>query len=229
MQEKATKKEQQSAKQILYDFEIESDPISLGQAALLFTFWPGALRAGPAKSNSMWLSTAIQHAKSLRAHRLVSNAGQNKQAAIPPQTRISLRRLWWCCYIRDRILALGLRRTLRIPEKYPPLVLEDFENEIHRSRVYNAESKRRFFDIFIQISNLCVVVTDLLRLCSTSEDGIECETNITDHDHAIANCTFQLQEWYDGAKKQFPDDAERAGIQPHFAIIQTNLMFTYYL
>ncbi|KAH6604455.1 hypothetical protein Trco_007901 [Trichoderma cornu-damae] len=213
---------------ILYDFEIESDPISLGQAACLFTFWPGALRPGPAKSNSAWLGTAIRHAKSLGAHHLTSkNAGRSK-SNIPPQTRIALRRLWWCCCIRDRIIALAVRRTLQIPEKYPPLVMEDFEDEIHRSRVYNAESKRRFFDIFIQISKLCVVVTDLLRLCSISEDGLECEPNTADHHSATATCTSQMQEWYDAARQQFPDDAERPGIQPHFVIIQTNLMFTYY-
>ncbi|KAK1237215.1 hypothetical protein MKX07_006094 [Trichoderma sp. CBMAI-0711] len=140
---------------ILYDFEIECDPVSLGQAALL---------------------------------------------------------------------------TLRIPEKYPTLELEDFEDEIHRSRVYKAESKRRFFDIFMQISKLCIVVTDLLQLCSVSEHGLECETNIspTDRHEAIANCTTQLQEWYDSARQQFPDDAEQPGIRPQFVIIQTNLMFTYY-
>jgi hypothetical protein len=126
---------------------------------------------------------------------------------------------------------LGLRRTLRIPEKYPTLELGDFEDEIYRSRVYKAESKRRFFDIFMQISKLCIVVTDLLQLCSVSEHGLECETNIspTDRHEAIANCTIQLQEWYDSARQQFPDDAEQPGIRPHFVIIQTNLMFTYYL
>lgn len=215
--------------QILYDFEIESDPISLGQAALLFTFWPAGLRPGPTKSNSTWLSIAIRHAKSLRAHHLTSNTSRIKHTTIPAQTRISLRRLWWCCYIRDRILALALRRTLRIQEKYPPLVLEDFENEIHRSRVYKVESKRRFFDIFLQISKLCVAVTDLLRICSTSEDGLESETSIADHHKAMADCTAQLQEWYDGARRQFPDDTDEPGIRPHFLIIQTNLMFTYYL
>ncbi|PTB62707.1 N-terminal binuclear Zn cluster-containing/DNA binding domain-containing protein [Trichoderma citrinoviride] len=215
---------------ILYDFEIECDPISLGQAALLFTFWPGSLRPGPSKQNSQWLSKAIGHAKSLRAHHLTSNTGRDKLPDIPPRTRISLRRLWWCCYIRDRIIALGLRRTLRIPEKYPTLDIEDFEDEIHRSRVYKAESKRCFFDIFMRISKLCVVVTDLLRLCSVSEHGLECETNITvtDRQEAVASCTAQLQEWYDSARQQFPDDAEQPGIRPHFVIIQTNLMFTYY-
>ncbi|KAL7934739.1 fungal-specific transcription factor domain-containing protein [Trichoderma chlorosporum] len=213
---------------ILYDFEIESDPISLGQAALLFTFWPAGLRPGPSKANSTWLSTAIRHAKSVRAHHMTLNPNRIKQTAIPAQTRISLRRLWWCCYIRDRILALGLRRTLRIQEKYPPLVLEDFENEIHRSRVYNAESKQRLFDIFVQISKLCVVVTDLLRICSTSEDGLESETSVADHHNAMANCSAQLQEWYDEARRQLPDDADQPGIRPHSLIIQTNLMFTYY-
>lgn len=197
----------------------------------MFTFWPGSLRPGPSKQNSQWLSKAIGHAKSLRAHHLTSNTGRDKLPQIPPQTRISLRRLWWCCYIRDRIIALGLRRTLRIPEKYPTLELGDFEDEIYRSRVYKAESKRRFFDIFMQISKLCIVVTDLLQLCSVSEHGLECETNIspTDRHEAIANCTIQLQEWYDSARQQFPDDAEQPGIRPHFVIIQTNLMFTYYL
>ncbi|KAH0496009.1 hypothetical protein TgHK011_009530 [Trichoderma gracile] len=215
---------------ILYDFETECDPISLGQAALLFTFWPGSLRPGPSKENSQWLSKAIGHAKSLRAHHLTSNTGRDKLPDIPPQTRISLRRLWWCCYIRDRIIALGLRRTLRIPEEYPALEISDFEDEIHRSRVYKAESKRRFFDIFMQISKLCVVVTNLLKLCAVSEHGLECETNmgVTARDDAVAKCTAQLQRWYDSARQQFPDDAEQPGIRPHFVIIQTNLMFTYY-
>ncbi|ETR99383.1 hypothetical protein M419DRAFT_37839 [Trichoderma reesei RUT C-30] len=126
--------------------------------------------------------------------------------------------------------AIIFAATLRIPEKYPTLELGDFEDEIYRSRVYKAESKRRFFDIFMQISKLCIVVTDLLQLCSVSEHGLECETNIspTDRHEAIANCTIQLQEWYDSARQQFPDDAEQPGIRPHFVIIQTNLMFTYY-
>ncbi|KAK6446792.1 hypothetical protein FP744_10003042 [Trichoderma asperellum] len=212
---------------ILYDFEIESNPIALGQVAILLTFWPGGLRLGLTKANSAWLGTAIRHAKSLRAHHLSSKHASQHTQNVPPKTRILLRRLWWCCYFRDRSLALALRRTMRIPEKYPLLTLEDFEGEFHRSRVYNAEAKRHIFDIYIQISKLVVIMTDVLRLCSISEDGIDSETTRTDH-HAIANCMAQLQAWHDETRLQFPDDGDRPGIQPHFVIIQTNLMFIYY-
>ncbi|KAL6903299.1 fungal-specific transcription factor domain-containing protein [Trichoderma evansii] len=212
---------------ILYDFEIESNPIALGQVAILLTFWPGGLRLGLTKANSAWLGTAIRHAKSLRAHHLSSKHASQHTQNVPPKTRILLRRLWWCCYFRDRSLALALRRTMRIPEKYPLLTIEDFGNEIHRSRVYNAEAKRHFFEIFIQISKLVVIMSDVLRLCSISEDGIDSETTKTDH-HAIANCMAELQAWHDETRLLFPDDGDRPGIQPHFVIIQTNLMFIYY-
>lgn len=212
---------------ILYDFETELNPMALGQVAILLTFWPGGLRLGLSKGNSAWLGTAIRHAKSLRAHHLSSKHASQHTQNVPPKTRILLRRLWWCCYFRDRSVALALRRTMRIPEKYPPLTLEDFEGEFHRSRVYNAEAKRHIFNIYIQTSKLIVIMTDVLRLCSISEDGIDSETTRTDH-HAIANCMAQLEAWHDETRLQFPDDGDRPGIQPHFVIIQTNLMFIYY-
>ena len=75
----------------------------LTQICLIITLWsPGP--AG-AHNNSYWLNMAFKHA----------NAA--KLWSVQPATEGRARRrriLWWCCLIRDRILALGMRRPYRL-------------------------------------------------------------------------------------------------------------------
>lgn len=129
------------------------------------------------KPNTVWLSIAIQNAKNAEApyHATLPtismpsiHSGHSKKSEAKRQNL--MKRLWWCCVIRDRILPLGLRRGIQITrahfdfEKYPPLGLMDLEDEINRSLVYNADAKRDLVQVLFQVLHLCVILTDVLLL-----------------------------------------------------------------
>ncbi|CAK7225853.1 hypothetical protein SEUCBS140593_006044 [Sporothrix eucalyptigena] len=81
-----------------------------------------------------------------------------------------LKRLWWSCLIRDRLLSLGVRRTLQIPraqfdvDRHPLLNTADLADEIAYSRVYNLETKKYLVAVVVHIAELCVVLTDVLAM-----------------------------------------------------------------
>src|SRR5690606_11753257 len=84
---------------LLYDLESESSPLAIAQAALLLSFWsPSTTR----KPNTAWLSLAIQHAKSAEAHHYAAMPVFSASTH-PLQHRKQniLKRIWWCCIIRD--------------------------------------------------------------------------------------------------------------------------------
>lgn len=74
------------------------------------------------KNPSYWLSLAFSAAQRAGFH-LPDSTDSSSPATIK-------RRVWWCLYLRDRILALGLRRPLQVRDgdfSVPKLKLEDFE------------------------------------------------------------------------------------------------------
>lgn len=100
--------------------------IALAQASLLLTFWCGP--EGEHRSIRHWADVTISHAL---------EAGINLKSAtkgLPPKQQGLLRRLWWCCYMRDRLvtctLALGTNRLHRIRDSdfnTPELSENDFD------------------------------------------------------------------------------------------------------
>lgn len=53
----------------------------------------------------------------------------------------------------------------------PSLEAADLADEVHRSRVYDADTKKALIDISIRFVRLCVILTDLLSLTAYPEDG----------------------------------------------------------
>ncbi|KAJ3459989.1 hypothetical protein MRS44_010856 [Fusarium solani] len=118
--------------------------------------------------NITWLNIAIQHAQ-------IAEAAWHAPYSTPNETDNSdlqgvLKRLWWCCIIRDRVLSLCLRRRPQIDPAhtdsgfYAPLRSADLENEIQHSRVYSETSKTCLNSILERFADLCVVLTDVLAL-----------------------------------------------------------------
>lgn len=80
---------------------------------------------------------------------------------------ISLKkRLWWSILLRDQSLCIGLRHRPRVTSIglhgwSDWLSIEDFSEELHQSRVYNYDTKKR---LLVELQNQCelaVVLTDL--------------------------------------------------------------------
>ncbi|KAL4803987.1 hypothetical protein BDV18DRAFT_166207 [Aspergillus unguis] len=93
---------------ILYESRVEQDALAISQAAVLLSHFTSDQEP---YANSGWLHIAVRHAMLIQAH---------QYHCIGPATRrAELKRLWWCCLIRDRIIALGMRRPLQIPKVEP--------------------------------------------------------------------------------------------------------------
>ncbi|KAH7153021.1 fungal-specific transcription factor [Dactylonectria macrodidyma] len=228
---------------LLYDLESESSPLSIAQAALLLSFWAPSSTRNP---NTSWLSLAIQHAKSAEAHHY---AAMPVFSAIthPMQHRKQniLKKIWWCCVIRDRTLGLLMRRPIQITKGHfdfdsnPVMGFSDLENEFERSRVYNPGTKKTLAEILAQVVELYVVLTDILMLVFPLDDAPGWGRQLKPEDEGkIKECKTSLRRWYRSATSRFPlfggsplsrgGSDNRKEFQHDSIILYTNLMYMYY-
>ncbi|KAH8697960.1 fungal-specific transcription factor domain-containing protein [Talaromyces proteolyticus] len=155
----ATRKSLYRSAKALYDFDTESNSVDIARSALLLTYHNSSVNQ---LTNSTWLSIAILHARTINAH---TYATQN-------QTRsqvYTLKRIWWSCIVRDRIVAIGMRRPLQITKEQfdsSQTIIQhtDFEEELCRSKVYDKQTKQKLCDIFIAQCQLAVAMTDSVSI-----------------------------------------------------------------
>ncbi|RDW77465.1 hypothetical protein BP6252_05518 [Coleophoma cylindrospora] len=150
----------------LYDMATISEPIEIAQGALLLTYYSSEREQ---HANTTWLRTAIQFASTVNAHLY------HKSAGLPQKEYDMKKRLWWCCILRDRILPLGLRRSIQITRdtfdfNQEPLSKEDLEPEFDHSCVYSSETKRYLAEVFTAQLKLAVELTDVMSLVYPSND-----------------------------------------------------------
>ncbi|KAL4867675.1 fungal-specific transcription factor domain-containing protein [Aspergillus spectabilis] len=142
----------------LYETGIEKDRLAISQASLLLTYYTTDAERS---TNSRWLRIAIRHAKKERAH-LYYHLQTNRKTT-------DLKRLWWCCMIRDRIISLGMRRPIQITrEEFDfhqlGLSFQDLEDECLHSEVYTPDTKVALCRVLASLCHLVVAVTDLIML-----------------------------------------------------------------
>lgn len=121
---KAARKDFFNRVHILYSLNWETDRISLMQTLLLMTYW----HDGPdhEKDTWYWMGITLHTAHVVGLHRTPDNL------RISAREKKLRRRIWWCCVMRDRLLALGLRCPARIrDDEYDvaPLTVDDFDQE----------------------------------------------------------------------------------------------------
>ncbi|KAH7012833.1 fungal-specific transcription factor [Ilyonectria destructans] len=208
---------------LLYDFSTENSPVVIAQTAALMTLWCPP-EAKPIQSNSMWLQIAIQHARFVDAHLAweTSFATDYHHSHQEPQM---LRRLWWCCLVRDRFLSLGLRRTVQVAKSQPLPYMSDFEGEIGRSEVHTAETKQLLVRMFLRVTHLCNILTDPLLLAWPPDDpsGLQPQSPST-----LTDCRTALREWYDKSQLEISTANGGSGVRQHSVIVHTNLMYIFY-
>ncbi|KAL6229527.1 fungal-specific transcription factor domain-containing protein [Aspergillus navahoensis] len=146
---------------LLYSLDTESDQTALAQGALLLSLW--CPRENDQQVNSWWLATAIQHARAAQAHRY------HLQEHLPETERLELKRLWWACVVRDRVIALGLRQPILITRESfdfgrEKLTINDVKDEGDGPSVYDKELKRILLVITVCLCDLCAVLTGMLAL-----------------------------------------------------------------
>ncbi|KAI1130937.1 fungal-specific transcription factor domain-containing protein [Nemania abortiva] len=111
-----------SKARLLYDFDYENDRLLLVQGLLLMTYWYET--PDDQKDTWHWMGVAISLGHTIGLHRNPANTN------MPPQRRKLWKRIWWSCFMRDRLIALGMRRPTRIKDEdfdVPMLEEDDFD------------------------------------------------------------------------------------------------------
>ena len=152
----------------LYDFDYETDRLTLVQALLLMTYWYET--PDDQKDTWHWMGVAVSLAHTIGLHRDPRTTGE-------PLRRQRLRKLlWWCCFMRDRMIALGMRRPKRIRSEdadVPMLVPSDFDKAIlpddidilpaECRLVRDLDMQQQLAELCVEKAKLCVLVGNMLQ------------------------------------------------------------------
>ncbi|RMZ87217.1 hypothetical protein DV736_g5562, partial [Chaetothyriales sp. CBS 134916] len=149
---------------LLYDFNYEVDRVTVVQAVLLMTYWYEA--PDDPKDIWHWLGIAISLASTIGIN------NDNSRSSLDLKTQKLWKRIWWCCYLRDRLISLGMRRPLRIRDgdfSVGMLELEDFETvslPIEQSCLLGACPAVHTSLERITLAKLCLALIDLCKCVS---------------------------------------------------------------
>ncbi|EEU34405.1 uncharacterized protein NECHADRAFT_21539, partial [Fusarium vanettenii 77-13-4] len=219
---------------LLYDMECESSPLVAAQACVLLSF---TSLSSSRKPNTLWLSLAIENAMLAEAHlypTMISPARLKEKNV--------LKRLWWCCIIRDRSMSLLMRLPIRITKHHfdfnlDPLTSKDLEDELQRSKVYNPTTKLRLAKILAQSVELHATLTNILLLVVPPKGMQVPDLEETDESHVkLKTCKAALRRWHTSVVSESPKvrdptnvTSSRTSSANHESIIlYTNLMYMYY-
>jgi hypothetical protein len=196
---------------LLYDLNCETDRIAILQALLLMTYWYE--RPEDEKETWHWTGIALSQAQIQGIHR--NPDGFN----ITPAMKSLRKRIWWSLFVRDRLLALGIRRPARVrPGDFdvPMLTLEDCEMEPFDDCVQSflapmpsAQDPPRsvkIYSCFLELAKLCVHIGDILFTQYTILSNPSCgtEENIAlmvmpqesdEQRQAMEEIDLKLEDW----------------------------------
>jgi hypothetical protein len=193
----------------LYHLEYEDDPICLLQASLLLTY---NNERDDSMQNDMWFWVGLcnTQAQSIGLHRDASKLD------IDPTRQRLRRRLWWCLFARDRMVALALRRPTQVNEAISDvssLRLADFDigsldptviATIGCKYMRDVSHQRRVALMFIEKVNLCrclgLILFAQYSPASIPSNGPTNKTTITLvprqlSDVELERCSRKLDTW----------------------------------
>lgn len=195
---------------LLYDFDYEVDRISLVQSLLLMTYWYET--PDDQKDTWHWMGVSLSLAHTIGLHR------------DPGNSRMDLRRqrmwkrIWWSTYTRDRLIALGMRRPMRVKDDdcdVPMLTLDDFEFQSFSPEIVqmvgdseilqNVSHQRELALMFIEKAKLCLGVSHVLSAqysVLSHKFGGTMETTMmlvpkksTAESFEVRRCDQELEDW----------------------------------
>nr|OQO29151.1 hypothetical protein B0A51_03855 [Rachicladosporium sp. CCFEE 5018] len=204
---------------LLYDFDYESDRVSLIQSLLLMTYWYET--PDDQKDSQHWMGIAVSLSHTIGLHR-----SPDKTAVVNPARKKLWKRIWWSTYMRDRLIALGMRRPTRIKDSdfdVSMLEVNDFEMTVlsdgpscipadcHVMR--DLEQQRQLAIMCIEKAKLCVCVSNVLSVqysvlhhnhgvnnsdSNTRTTGMLVAKVAEPGNHSVQACHVALQEWKAG-------------------------------
>ncbi|OQU99915.1 Fungal specific transcription factor domain-containing protein [Cladophialophora immunda] len=110
---------------LLHDFDVEADRLIICQAAILLSFWDGDSEG--VRDSYYWVGIATLHATTIGLSFDPASSSLSDQ-----KHRRSFKMTWWTLVMRDRLLAVALRRPVQNKAfrfDVPMLHLDDFRLE----------------------------------------------------------------------------------------------------
>ncbi|KAJ0415088.1 fungal-specific transcription factor domain-containing protein [Aspergillus carlsbadensis] len=214
---------------LLYRLESELRPIEIIQGTLLLSLCSTAQTSSPV--NSVWLSIAVQHARTLGVH----HHSPVSQGTALPLDWLEVKRLWWVCLVRDRIIALAHRRPLQIVVDNWDAELEllssrEVSEAMCRSEVHSTPVRQGLFAAFVSVLRLCIPLTRILALGAALESANGNSFMELDLDLDIGQadtCAKSLRQWRDETKARF-EMCYRAGTPVDSIAMHDHLLQIYY-
>ena len=140
----------------------------LVQSLLLMTYWYET--PDDQKDTWHWMGVAISLAHTIGLHRNPSTT------SMAPSKQKLWKRIWWSCFMRDRLIALGMRRPTRIKNEdfdVPMLTEEDFEIQVlpesttiigpECTLMRNLDMQRELATLCVWKAKLCVCISHMLK------------------------------------------------------------------
>ncbi|KAM9884243.1 hypothetical protein VDGD_01318 [Verticillium dahliae] len=165
---KAARRSFFSKTRLLYDFDYESDRLVLVQALLLMTYWYET--PDDQKDTWHWMGVAISLAHTIGLHRNPATT------SMPLRKQKLWKRIWWSCFMRDRLVALGMRRPTRIKDEdydVPMLTESDFEIELLAEEnhavpaectlVRDIAMQQELASMCVAKAKLCICISHMLK------------------------------------------------------------------
>ncbi|CVL06384.1 uncharacterized protein FMAN_03716 [Fusarium mangiferae] len=188
---------------LLYSSQIQTNHNVMAQAALLLTHWSSSLNSSEKQPNSIWLSRAISHAKALGADKCADVSKAVGQASIQQRLHDNrLRRIWWCCIIRDRIISLCLHRHLQISRDHldnhatTTISYDTLSGEKYRSHVYHVDTESSLITLMLTMTDLCLCISDILTVVHPAKDfTVSNARDSTRRMLQIYECKKGLENW----------------------------------
>lgn len=155
-----------------------------------------------------------------------------------PDRRRILKRLWWCILFRDRILSLGLRRSLSVAVD-PHLLTEahilypaDFEPELGKSQVHPEGTQHLLLQMIGETCRLVQSLTPALEILfhrERLEQRVAVFANSPDTvQQDVHRCLEMLEDWHRRAISIFPSPIALDNTTPASLSIFANMLFIYH-
>ncbi|KAG6117480.1 Cutinase transcription factor 1 beta [Claviceps humidiphila] len=154
---------------LLYDFDYEQDRLVLVQSLMQMTYWYET--PDDQKDTWHWMGVAISLAHTIGLHR---NPGTTSMSSSKQRL---WKRIWWSCFMRDRLVALGMRRPIRIKDQdfdVPMLTESDFDIQplqegisvvpAECTLIRDVNMQRELAVMCISKAKLCLCISHMLKV-----------------------------------------------------------------
>lgn len=139
--------------------------------------------------------------------------------------------------LRDRIIALGVRRPLQItPDHFDSsqdmVVEEDFSGEVQQSHVYDAETKLLLANIFIVQCHFAIAVTSTIMAIYPPNGvvipALSSPAQISDLRIRMEESKKELQKWMEVFKDRLTLRSSKSAVLHDSVTLFTDLTSIYY-